>query len=154
MIIHYTTIWGGGVNKVLYGHCKKSEFSQCYLQLTIRKEFYKGTGHLGKMWSPALMFCRRLNDIFDSSFFDLLLLLTSAISIFFFSLSIQRFRSPNASFVGPFFSLLALFLVKLSWEALMILIHAQTTLTCVSSLCLRYYHRAQWLAWFCLWLHR
>ena len=42
--------------------------------------------------------------------------------------------------------LLALFLVKLSWQALMILIHAQTTLTCVSLLWLRYHHRAQWLA--------
>ena len=35
--------------------------------------------------------------------------------------------------------------VKSSWQALMILIHAQTTLTCVSLLWLRYHHRAQWL---------
>ena len=53
-----------------------------------------------------------------------------------------------------FFSLLALFLVKSSWQALIILIHAQTTLTCVSLPWLRYHYRAQWLAWFCLWLHR
>ena len=47
------------------------------------------------------------------------------------------------------------FLVKLSWQALMILIHAQTTSTCVSIPWLRYhYHGAQWLTWFCLWLHR
>ena len=64
------------------------------------------------------------------------------------TLSTQRCYSPNASFVGPFFSLLALFLVKLSWQALMILIHAQTTLTCVSLLWLRYHYRAQWLASF------
>ena len=44
------------------------------------------------------------------------------------------------------FSLLALFLVKSSWQALMILIHAQTTLTCVSLPWLRYHYRAQWLA--------
>ena len=66
------------------------------------------------------------------------------------TLSIQRYCSPNASFVGPFFSLLALFLVKSSWQALMILIHAQTTLTCVSLPWLRYYHRAQRLAWYCV----
>ena len=53
---------------------------------------------------------------------------------------------PNASFVGPFFSLLALFLVKLSWRALLILIRAQTTFTCVSLPWLIYHHRAQWLA--------
>ena len=35
-----------------------------------------------------------------------------------------------------------------------VLIRAQTTLTCVSLLWLRYHYRAQWLAWFCLWLHR
>ena len=70
------------------------------------------------------------------------------------TLSIQRYCSPNASFVGPFFSLIALFLVESSWQALMILIHAQTTITCVSLLWLRYHHGAQWLAWFCLWLHR
>ena len=64
------------------------------------------------------------------------------------------FFLPTLSFVAPFFSLLALFLVKSSWQALMILIHAQTPLTCVSLLRLRYHHRAQWLAWFCLWLHR
>ena len=56
------------------------------------------------------------------------------------TLSIQRCSSPNASFGGPFFPLLALFLVKSSWQALMILIHAQTTLTCVSLLWLRYHH--------------
>ena len=33
---------------------------------------------------------------------------------------------PNASFVGPFFSLLTLFLLKSSWQALMILIHAHS----------------------------
>ena len=36
------------------------------------------------------------------------------------TLSIQRYCSPNASSVGPFFSLLALFLVKSSWQTLMI----------------------------------
>ena len=51
-------------------------------------------------------------------------------------------------------SLLAMFLVKSSWQDLMILIQAQTTLTCISLPWLRYHHRAQWLAWFCLWLHR
>ena len=67
----------------------------------------------------------------------------------------DRYCSPNTSFVGPFFSLLALFLIKSSWQALMILIHAQTsTLTYVSLLWLRYHHRAQWLGLFCLWLHR
>ena len=70
------------------------------------------------------------------------------------TLCIQRYCSPNASFVGPFFSLFALFLVESSWQALMILMHAQTTLTCVSLLWLRYHHGAQWLAWFCLWQHR
>ena len=59
------------------------------------------------------------------------------------TLSIQRCCFPNASFVGPFFSLLALFLEKSSWQALVILIHAQTTLTCVSLPWLRYHHRAQ-----------
>ena len=44
------------------------------------------------------------------------------------TLSIRRCCFPNASFVGPFFSLLALVLVKSPWQALMILIHAQTTL--------------------------
>ena len=38
------------------------------------------------------------------------------------SLSTQRCYSPNSSFVGPFFSLLALFLVKLSLQALQILL--------------------------------
>ena len=64
------------------------------------------------------------------------------------TLSTQRYYSPNSSFVGPFFSLLALFLAKLSWQALPILIHAQTTFTCVSLPWLRYYHRAQRLAWY------
>ena len=50
------------------------------------------------------------------------------------TLSTPRCYSPNASFVGLFFSLLALFLVKLSWQALLVLIHAQTILTCVSLL--------------------
>ena len=56
------------------------------------------------------------------------------------------FFLPTLTFVVPFFSVLALFLVKSSWQALMILIHAQTTLTCVSLLWVRYHHRAQWLA--------
>ena len=62
--------------------------------------------------------------------------------VFSFSYAIAKLQpcplrdySPNASLVGPFFSLLALFLVKLSWQALMILTHAQTTLTCISLLC-------------------
>ena len=38
------------------------------------------------------------------------------------TLSTQRCYSPNSSFVGPFFSLLALFLVKLSLQALQILL--------------------------------
>ena len=49
----------------------------------------------------------------------------------------QRCFAPNVSFVGPFFSLLALFLVKSSWQGLVILIHAQTILTCVSLAWLR-----------------
>ena len=56
------------------------------------------------------------------------------------------FSSPNAPFVSPVISLLALFFVKLSWLAPMILIPAQTTLTCVSLLWLTYHHRAQCLS--------
>ena len=41
--------------------------------------------------------------------------------------STQRCYSPNTSFFGPLFSFLALFLVKLSWQALLILLHFQTT---------------------------
>ena len=52
---------------------------------------------------------------------------------------------PTLTFVAPFFSLLALFLVKSSWQALMILIYSPTTLTCVSLLWLRYHHRANGL---------
>ena len=63
--------------------------------------------------------------------------------MFLFSASLRAWQTLNpahseilfsrhASFVGPFFSLFALFLVKLSWQALVILIHAQTTLTWVS----------------------
>ena len=44
-------------------------------------------------------------------------------------MSTQRYYSPNASFVCRFFSLPAPFLVKLSWQALLNLAHAQTTLT-------------------------
>ena len=55
----------------------------------------------------------------------------------------------------PLLSLLALlFFVTLSWQAWWYVIHAQTTLTCVSLQWLTCYHRALWLAWFCLWLHR
>ena len=64
----------------------------------------------------------------------LILLSASLRALQNFNPATQRYYSPNASFVGPFFSLLALFLVKSSWQALMILIHAQTTLTCVSLL--------------------
>ena len=53
------------------------------------------------------------------------------------------FSQCNASFVGLFFSLLALSLVKLFWQALPILIHTQATLTCVSLPCLRCHHRAR-----------
>ena len=62
--------------------------------------------------------------------------------VFRFSYGVAKLQS----FVGPFFSLHALFLAKLSWQALPILIHAQTTLTCVSLPWLRYYHRVQRLA--------
>ena len=72
--------------------------------------------------SPSILFC-----------FQLLLRRRKSSA-----LSIQQCCSPNASFVGPFFSLFALFLVKSSWQALVILIHAQTTLTCVFVLWLRY----------------
>ena len=55
---------------------------------------------------------------------------------------------------SSFFSLLALFFVKLSLASPDDLDKCPTTLTCVSLPWLRYHHRAQWLAWFCFWLHR
>ena len=42
-----------------------------------------------------------------------LILFSTSLSVA--KLSTQGYYFPNASFVGPFFSLLALFLVKLSW---------------------------------------
>ena len=53
-------------------------------------------------------------------------------------------------FIGLFFSLLALLLVKLSWQALLISIHTPTTLTCVSLPWLSCRHGARYLARFCL----
>lgn len=58
----------------------------------------------------------------------------------------QKCYSYNASFVSPFSSLLALFLVKLSRQVLLIFIHAQPTFSCVSLPWLRRYHKARWLA--------
>lgn len=58
----------------------------------------------------------------------------------------QKLYSYNASFVSPFSSLLALFLVKLSRQVLLIFIHAQPTFSCVSLPWLRRYHKARWLA--------
>ena len=55
------------------------------------------------------------------------------------TLSIQRCCSPNASFVGSFFSLLALFLVKSSWKALMVLI------LCPNHFSLRFFKTALWI---------
>ena len=81
---------------------------------------------------------------------------TLSLHLILFSASLTALQNFNPvhseilfSIVGPFFSLLALFLqflVKLSLQALMILIHSQITLTCVSLPWLRYHHRAQWLA--------
>lgn len=56
----------------------------------------------------------------------------------------MRCYSPNPSFVGLFFPLLALFLVKLSWQTMLILIHAhRTTSISISLPWLRCHYRAR-----------
>ena len=58
--------------------------------------------------------------------------------------SLMRCYSPNPSFVGLFFPLLALFLVKLSWQTMLILIHAhRTTSISISLPWLRCHYRAR-----------
>ena len=57
---------------------------------------------------------------------------------------LQGYNYPSAFFVFLFF-LPAIFLVRLSWQALLILTHAQTTLTVRWIRC---HHRSRWLAWF------
>ena len=66
---------------------------------------------------------------------------TLFLHLILFAASLRALQNLNPSFVGPCFSLLALLLVQFSWQALLILIYAQTTLTCVSLLWLRYHRR-------------
>ena len=103
------------------GFCRNSRVLNCRFYCIIPS---KKTMHLHL--SRAHGHCWSATDL-ASLFLHLILLSASLRASQTSALSAQRCYSPNASFVSPSFSLLALFLVKL---ALLILIHAQTTLTC------------------------
>ena len=74
---------------------------------------------------------------------------TISLRLILFSASLtalQNFNPVQRFFCRPLLLTPCTVPCKIVLASLMILIHAQTTLTCVSLLRLRHHHRAQWLA--------